>query len=55
MMHLKEGTEIELQKEISQNSLQVIYCRFFAGVLQLVFTRYLQGICSQEAISQLFQ
>ena len=36
-MRLKEGTMIELQREISQNSLQVVYCRVSAGVLQVVY------------------
>ena len=57
-MRLKEGTKIELQREISQNGLQVVYCRFSAGVLQVdcrLFKGYLQVICSQEAISWLIQ
>ena len=36
-MRPKEGTNIDLQREISQNGLQVVYCRFSAGVLQVVF------------------
>ena len=32
----KEGRD-ELQREICQNSLQVVYCRFFAGVLQVLY------------------
>ena len=45
-MRLKEGTKIELQRKISQNSFQVVYCRFFAGVLQVfyrLFAGYLQS------------
>jgi len=60
-MRLKEGTKKELQREISQNYWQVIYCRFFCrffvGVLFVyrLFAGYLQEICSQGAISRLFQ
>ena len=28
-LRLKEGTKIRLQREISQNGLQDVYCRFF--------------------------
>ena len=35
-MHLREGKTIESQREISQIELQVVYCRLFAGVLQVV-------------------
>ena len=35
-MRLKEGTKIKLQRDISQIGLQVVYCRLFAGVLQVV-------------------
>ena len=31
-----EGKTIESQREISQIELQVVYCRLFAGVLQVV-------------------
>ena len=34
---MKEGTKIELLRAISQNGLQVVYCRFSAGVLQVVY------------------
>ena len=36
-MCLKEGTKIELQRDISQIGLQVVYCRLFAGILQVVY------------------
>ena len=36
-MRLKEGTKIELQRDISQICLQVVYCRLFAGILQIVY------------------
>ena len=40
-MRLKEGKKIELQKEISQNDLQVVYCRFSGGELQVVYSHML--------------
>ena len=42
-MRLKEGTKIELQREISQNSLQVVYRRFIAGFLQAFASYLLSG------------
>ena len=48
-MRPKEGMKIELQREISQNSLQIVNSRFIAGVLQVFFTCYLQVICSQDS------
>ena len=45
-MRLKEGTTIELQGDISQIGLQVVYFRLFAGSLQVVyrlFASYLQS------------
>ena len=35
-MCLKEGTKIELQRDISQIGLQDVYCRLFAVILQVV-------------------
>jgi len=35
-MQLEEGMKIELQKDISQVNLQVIYCRLFAGIVKVV-------------------
>ena len=39
-MHLRERKTIESQREISQIELQVVYCRLFAGILQVV--QYIQ-------------
>ena len=36
-MRLKERMKIELQRDISQISLQIIYCILFAGVVQVVY------------------
>ena len=33
---LKEGTKIELQRDISQIGLQIVYCRLLAGFFQVV-------------------
>ena len=51
-MSLKEGTKIELQKDISQIILPVIYCNFFAGALQVVYCRLFAG--SLQVVDMLF-
>ena len=34
-MRPKEGTKVELQRDISQIGLQVVFRRLFAGILQV--------------------
>ena len=36
-MLLKEWTKIEFQRDISQIGLQAVFCRLFAGILQVVY------------------
>ena len=56
-MHLKERMKIELQRDISQISLQIIYCILFAGVVQVVyrlFAGYLQQVIHTLTFSMPF-
>ena len=42
-MRPKEGTKIELQRDISQIGLQVVYCILFAGSLQVLYRLFAVG------------